>query len=218
MLERRAGEDLFRKHLEAVVAAAAAAGAAPAASAVAAAGTPGQLARDPRQLEALTFINELGRCVLIRCMRGAATHRRRRARAPTLRAQVSSTCIDQPSPAACNLFSCRRAGDFKKEVGAFMERWVYGRGVPRIDAAFEFNRRRSVLEIVMHQSGGEAAKRGADAAEAAAQREGQGTGVIRVVVREGSGATVDHPVHAGGLPMLVAQVKVNPEVKKVPGK
>jgi hypothetical protein len=99
-----------------------------------------------------------------------------------------------------------------------MERWVYGRGVPHITASFKYNRRRSVLELGMRQAGGVAAKRAADEAERVAQHEGIGTGVIKVAVREGSGATVEHPVHAGGLSAVLAEVKVNPEVKKVPGK
>lgn len=31
-------------------------------------------------------------------------------------------------------------GGFRKEVPAFMQRWVYGRGSPRITAAFTYNK------------------------------------------------------------------------------
>src|SRR5690242_15087324 len=105
----------------------------------------------------------------------------------------------RPPVAPC---ACRRAGDFKREVGAFMERWVYGRGVPHITASFRYNRRRSLLQVGMRQAGGAAAKQAADKAERVAQHEGIGTGVIKVAVREGSGVTVEHPVHAGGLPAV----------------
>lgn len=38
---------------------------------------------------------------------------------------------------------------------------------------------------------------------------------LQVSVREGSGATVDHPVHVGGEGLVLAELKVNPEVKRV---
>lgn len=158
MLERRAGEDVFRKHVEGAVAAVLAPPGEPVAG-----GQPDAAPVKDGKLEAWGFIR-------------------------------------------------LNVGD---EVGAFMARWVYGRGVPHITAAFEYHRRGSVLEVGMLQSGSKAARRAAEEAEGKAALGGIGTGVIKLVVREGSGATVDHPVHVGDLPVVVKELKVNPEVKKI---
>ena len=149
MAERRAGEDLFRKHVEALV-------------------SDAFSSPRARFVDATSFLVELG-----------------------------------------------RAGDFKKEVGAFIERWVYGRGAPNLIVGYRFYRRGCYIEVGIQQSGSAPAKLAAEAAEAAAQREGIGTGVIKVAVREGSGATVESPVHVGGEALVHAEIKINPEVKKV---
>lgn len=115
------------------------------------------------------------------------------------------------------LFFCR-AGDFKKEVPIFMHRWVYGRGVPHLTVGSVFHRRGCMLEVAIRQSGSKAAMDAALAAEREAQREGIGTGVIKVAVHEGSGLTVEHPVHVGVASMVLQELRVNPEVKKIPGK
>jgi transcription initiation factor TFIID subunit 2 len=181
MLERRAGAELFKKQVEALVAAAARPPAAePAATAGTASGGAGASgaaapppppARDARALDAYAFMSELG-----------------------------------------------RAGDFRREVAAFAERWVYGRGAPAIVAGLKYHRRGSFLEVGMRQSGSEAARAGAAAAERAAAKEGLGTGTIKVAVREGSGTTIEHPVHAGDEGAVLVELKVNPEVKRIAGK
>ncbi|KAG7671697.1 hypothetical protein Ndes2526B_g07413 [Nannochloris sp. 'desiccata'] len=149
MAERRAGDDLFRKHVESLIRAAWA---------------------DPkaRSIDAISFLTELG-----------------------------------------------RAGDFKKEISAFVEKWIYGRGAPQLTLGYQFYRRGCYLEVGIHQTGSAPAKFAADTAEVAAQKDGIGTGIIKIAVREGSGATIDHPVHVGGESVILAEVKVNPEVKKV---
>lgn len=149
MAERRAGEELFRKHVEALISAA-------------------FTNPQARFVDATSFLTELG-----------------------------------------------RAGDFKKEVGAFIERWVYGRGAPNLILGYRFYRRGCYIEVGIQQSGSAPAKLAAEAAEAAAQREGIGTGVIKVAVKEGSGNTADQPVHLGGEAIVHAELKVNPETKKV---
>jgi transcription initiation factor TFIID subunit 2 len=185
MLERRAGAELFKKQVEALVAAAARPPAAePAATAGTASGGAGASgaaaappppppppARGARALDAFAFMSELG-----------------------------------------------RAGDFRREVAAFAERWVYGRGAPAIVAGLAYHRRGSFLEVGMRQSGSEAARAGAAAAERAAAKDGLGTGTIKVAVREGSGTTVEHPVHAGDEGAVLVELKVNPEVKRIAGK
>jgi transcription initiation factor TFIID subunit 2 len=152
-LERRAGEDLFRKHVESIFR-----------------NNNGKARTRPSVvwLDATSFVMELG-----------------------------------------------RAGDFRKEVGAFLERWVYGSGVSHIKAGYRFHRRGCYLELGIIQNGSAAALEAAQAAEKAAAFEGIGTGVIKVAVKEGSGALVEHPVHVGAQPFVVAELKVNPEVKKV---
>jgi transcription initiation factor TFIID subunit 2 len=149
MAERRAGADLFRKHVESLIRVA---------------------WTDPkaRYVDSIAFLTELG-----------------------------------------------RAGDFKKEIGAFVEKWVYGRGAPQLTLGYQFYRRGCYLEVGIHQTGCAAAKFAAEAAEAAAQKDGFGTGIIKLAVREGSGATIDHPVHVGAESVILAEIKVNPEVKKV---
>ena len=149
MAERRAGDDLFRKHVESLIRTA---------------------WTDPKSrfVDAVSFLTELG-----------------------------------------------RAGDFKKEIGAFLEKWVYGRGAPQLTLGYQFYRRGCYLQVGIHQTGSASAKFAAEAAELAAQKDGIGTGIIKVAVREGSGATIDHPVHVGGESVILAEIKVNPEVKKV---
>lgn len=154
-LERRAGEDLFRKHVESIFR-------------VAEPVEEGNTIPSCVWLDASSFVMELG-----------------------------------------------RAGDFRKEVGAFLERWVYGSGVSQIKAGYRFHRRGCNLEIGIVQNGSMAALEAAQAAEKAAAFEGIGTGVIKVAVKEGSGALVEHPVHVGAQPFVVAELKINPEVKKV---
>jgi transcription initiation factor TFIID subunit 2 len=112
-----------------------------------------------------------------------------------------------------------RAGDFRLEMAPFFERWIYGRGAPHVTAGFVYHRRKSVLEIAMKQTGSKAAKRAADTAELAALREGKGTdaGVIKVVVREAE-TSAEHPVHLGGEAAVLERLRVNPEVKKAPGR
>lgn len=79
LLERRAGEDLFRKHVESTVAIAV------------------RLATsDPPEsspVDFIEFMNELA-----------------------------------------------RGGDFKKEVPAFRERWIYGQGLPHISAGYIYHK------------------------------------------------------------------------------
>jgi len=111
------------------------------------------------------------------------------------------------------------AGDFRREAGVFLERWVKGRGVPSITLGSVFQRKKGcTLEVAIRQVGSAAAKDAANAAELEAQREGIGTGVIKVSVREGSGATVDHPVHVGTAPLILARLGINPDVKKIHAK
>ncbi|GAB4818075.1 hypothetical protein N2152v2_005121 [Parachlorella kessleri] len=116
-----------------------------------------------------------------------------------------------------------KAGSFRKEVPALAERWVYRRGVPHITAGFLYHRRKSVLELAVRQSGSEAAKTAADMAERVAKQQGTGAGVIKagglvkVAVREYETVT-EHPVHLGGHAAVLGELKVNPEVKKPPGR
>jgi transcription initiation factor TFIID subunit 2 len=122
-----------------------------------------------------------------------------------------SRCID----AVAFLTELARAGDFKKEISPFLEKWVYGRGAPQLTLGYTFYRRGCYLEVGIHQTGSAPAKLAAEVAEAAAQKDGIGTGIIKLAVREGSGATIEHPIHIGAESVILAEVKVNPEVKKV---
>ena len=111
---------------------------------------------------------------------------------------------------------CCREGGFKKEVDLFVARWVLGRGVPKITVGCSvFNKRGNFLEVGIQQSGSVAARETAEAVEALAQAQNVGTGVIKVAVREGSGVTVEHPVHIGVAPLVHDVLRVNPEVKKI---
>uniref|UniRef100_A0A1D2A1I6 Transcription initiation factor TFIID subunit 2 n=2 Tax=Auxenochlorella protothecoides TaxID=3075 RepID=A0A1D2A1I6_AUXPR len=174
LLERRAGEDLFRKHVQTSVAAALSEASTQAAET--GAGAPSQTSATPpsRTLDATQFVTELG-----------------------------------------------RLAGFRKDVPAFFARWVLGSGTPRITAGFVYHagpQRRSVLELALRQEGG---TRAAAAAAAAATRvsdsAGAGVGILRVSVQEAE-AAVEHPVHLGAEPWKLAELKVNPDVKKVPGR
>ena len=108
-----------------------------------------------------------------------------------------------------------KATDFKNEWKALLERWVYGRGVPSLTLGFRFHRRGCYLEVGIQQQGSRGALAAALAADRVAAQAQVSTGVVKVIVREGSGATAEHPVHVGSEPFVVAELRVNPEVKKV---
>jgi hypothetical protein len=112
-----------------------------------------------------------------------------------------------------------KAGDFRGEVSAFIERWVYGSGAPFIALGIQFNRRGCTLDVGLKQSGSIEALNSTLAAEIEAKKEKTGmAGIIKVAVQEGSGVRVDHPLHLGSKGYLMSNVSVNPEVKKIAGK
>lgn len=112
-----------------------------------------------------------------------------------------------------------KAGDFRAEVSAFIERWVYGSGAPIIALGIQFNRRGCTLDVGLKQSGSIEALNSTLAAEVEAKKEKTGmSGIIKVAVQEGSGVRVDHPLHLGSKGYLLSNVSVNPEVKKIAGK
>lgn len=100
-------------------------------------------------------------------------------------------------------------GGFKKEAPAFKERWIYGCGVPHLTGGFIYHKRSSILELAIRQSGSEAAKMAADVAEDA--------GVLKVLIKE-SVAPVEHAVHLGSEGVVLSEIKVNPEIAKIPGR
>lgn len=167
MLERRAGEDVFRKAVQMTFAAASglASGVGPDGDVPVGLGLG--------TLDAVAFVTELG-----------------------------------------------RLAGFRKDVPAFLARWVYHAGAPRITAGYVYHagaQRRSVLELALRQEGCEEAALAAAAAARAAESAGAAAGILRVSVQE-SEALVEHPVHLGDEPWKLAELKVNPEVKRVPGR
>lgn len=168
MLEKRAGEELFRKHVATVVGDALAARAAEqgkdGAAAAAAAGpaesppgaAPGQQQKGESSegpptflLDAVKFLNGLGRwlrallCVLWRALRaGRQRWKRSAGAAPAWRGVACVLLPNRPDPAGFAPWPARllcRAGAFRKEMGPFAERWVYGRGVPHVTAAYIYH-------------------------------------------------------------------------------
>ena len=73
-----------------------------------------------------------------------------------------------------------KAGGFRRDVAAFHERWVAGRGCPRLTAGFQFHRKRAVLELALRQAGPAAARAAAQRAAAAASSEGSSVGIVKV--------------------------------------
>ncbi|KAL4420393.1 hypothetical protein ABPG75_010049 [Micractinium tetrahymenae] len=209
MLEKRAGEDLFRKHVGNVVAAALAALAAEQAAAAgagegAAAGTGAASAAAAGAVGAAS---------------GAAGPSPLKAGGPGGGGEggVAPTRLLDTMTFLNDL---GRAGSFRKEMAPFAVRWVYGRGVPRIAAAFIYHGRLSALELALKQTGSESAKLAADVAQRAAVAEGSNAGIVKAIVREAEGDQyADHPVHLGGEAFVLAELKVTPVVeKKQPGR
>lgn len=66
------------------------------------------------------------------------------------------------------------------ELEAFAERWVYGRGCPRIEAAFAYNRKRNCLELALRQEGNPSSWVSARSAGSIGTRDGTGVGVLKV--------------------------------------
>ena len=133
MLERRAGEDLFRRQVGNLVAAACEA-------------PPGRTS-EACLVSAMAFIGELGRLGEEALMNGGLqTIAGRLLRRPERGRGSVGTGRKAPLlyRRGCCLSSAtgdlRRIGDFKKEVAAFAERWIYGRGVSQITAGFVYHK------------------------------------------------------------------------------
>lgn len=184
LLEKRAGEELFRKHVATVVQGAVAAlaaelgasgaGAGSVTGAAAADGTPGKAAgaastgaapgptpqKDgggegggpppgSRFLDTMAFLNDLGRCagctrcMWLACLKAAELLQPwRQLPAPLwarsrLLQRWTRAALTNPAP-LLPLPPCR-AGSFRREMAPFAARWVYGRGVPHVTAAFIYH-------------------------------------------------------------------------------
>ena len=183
LLEKRAGEELFRKHVATVVQGAVAAlaaelgasgaGAGTVTGAAAADGTPGKAAgaasagaapgptpqKDgggggegggpapgSRFLDTMAFLNDLGRCaccIWLACLRAAELLQPWRQLPALLWARShliqhrTRAALTNPAPLP-PLLPCR-AGSFRREMAPFAARWVYGRGVPHVTAAFIYH-------------------------------------------------------------------------------
>ena len=125
---------------------------------------------------------------------------------------------ENSGPVVCSnsfIENLSKATDFKNEWRALLERWVHGRGVPTLTLGFRFHRRGSYLEVGIHQKGSRGALAAALSADKVASSSQISTGVVKVVVKEGSGSTAEHPVHVGSEAFVSAELRVNPEVKKV---
>ena len=107
-----------------------------------------------------------------------------------------------------------RLGGFKRDAVPFYERWVAGGGATAVEGALHYCRRLNRLEVALRQTGSPSAFRTAAKAEAAANaREGSSVGLVRVSVREHAGVA-DHPVHVGAAPLVLADLAVPPPVRK----
>ncbi|KAK9806814.1 hypothetical protein WJX72_003626 [[Myrmecia] bisecta] len=94
------------------------------------------------------------------------------------------------------LHNVGKQGGCRKEVGAFGERWIVGRGCPRITAAFAYNKRANLLEVAARQEGSLAARKTTEKANTAALREGSSIGLIKLAVRETDGLA-EHTIQIG---------------------
>ncbi|KAK9825158.1 hypothetical protein WJX81_006717 [Elliptochloris bilobata] len=129
------------------------------------------------------------------------------------------------APAGARLLGTReflnevgKAGGFKRDVAAFHERWVAGRGCPRLTAGFVYHRKRAALELAVRQTGSAAARAAAERAAAAASKEGSSVGILKVLVHEADGP-VEHPVNVGAAALTLVELRVasKPGAKK-PGR
>ncbi|GLC35499.1 hypothetical protein PLESTM_000331000 [Pleodorina starrii] len=101
---------------------------------------------------------------------------------------------------------CGSAAGMAKDVAAFAERWVYGRGCPRLTAGCSYVRRSNTLLVAIRQEGGPevaAAGRSASAQRSKSETAGRGVkvavydhdGAVQEVVVERMEAHVDAVVH-----------------------
>jgi len=192
MLERRAGEDTFRRVVQRYVADAVAAAAAEIALGAGAdeagggggGGGGGTGAADPA------------------------------AAPPPLTARAAGTPPARLLSTLEFVADIARLGGFRRDAVPFYERWVAGAGTTAVDAALHYSRRDDSLEVALRQTGSGPALRSAAAAECAANaKEGSSVGLVRVSVREHA-ATADHPVHVGASPLVLAALPVTPPVRK----
>ncbi|GFR47357.1 hypothetical protein Agub_g9063, partial [Astrephomene gubernaculifera] len=130
--------------------------------------------------------------------------------------RAAATSLRSPSPSrgsSDRLLSTRRfisecgaAAGLSKDVAAWAERWVYGRGCPRLTAGFTFVRRSNTLVVAIKQEGGPevaAAARNASAQRSKSETAGRGVkvavydheGAVQEVVVERMEAHVDAVVH-----------------------
>jgi hypothetical protein len=92
------------------------------------------------------------------------------------------------------------------ELEAFAERWIYGRGCPRLEAAFAYNRKRNGLELALRQEGNASSWTSARSAGGIGTRDGTGVGVIKVAVAEVDGE-FEHPVYLGDEGTALTELK-----------
>eukprot|EP00884_Botryococcus_braunii_P001118 jgi/Botrbrau1/11006/Bobra.101_1s0004.1 len=107
-----------------------------------------------------------------------------------------------------------KAAGFKKEVEAFHERWIAGRGCPQITAAFVYHKKGSSLEVALQQSANEAAKRATERALAAASKDGSSVGIIKVGIKEADGPLVEHPVNVAAQRFVLTEVSIKSKMGK----
>ncbi|KAG2497200.1 hypothetical protein HYH03_004789 [Edaphochlamys debaryana] len=86
------------------------------------------------------------------------------------------------------VIECGRAAGMAKDVAAFAERWVYGRGCPKLTAGFSWIRRSNTLAVALRQEGGpEVAAAGRNASAQRSKSETSGRG-IKIAVYDHDGA------------------------------
>eukprot|EP00963_Diacronema_lutheri_P008892 scaffold776_cov347-Pavlova_lutheri.AAC.90 len=101
-------------------------------------------------------------------------------------------------------------GMAKAEVEAFFHRWIYSTGLPRIQAAFAYSKKKNFLEVAIKQEGSPSARAAAQAAVDAGGALGfAGSITLRVAEVDG---TFDHVLSLAGEGFVLSTIQVHSRV------
>uniref|UniRef100_A0A7S3UED4 Transcription initiation factor TFIID subunit 2 n=1 Tax=Picocystis salinarum TaxID=88271 RepID=A0A7S3UED4_9CHLO len=101
-------------------------------------------------------------------------------------------------------------GMAKAEVEAFFQRWICSTGLPRIQAAFAYNKKKNFLEVAIKQEGSPSARAAAQAAVDAGGALGfAGSITLRVAEVDG---TFDHVLSLAGEGYVLSTIQVHSRV------
>ncbi|GMH43148.1 hypothetical protein BSKO_11070 [Bryopsis sp. KO-2023] len=104
-----------------------------------------------------------------------------------------------------------QSGGVRKEIQAFAERWVYGRGCPTLNAVVKFDNQAYGLDVKLQQQGSKRCRDGM--IKAMSMSKDGGIGVVKVNVNEGT-TNSEHTIRLGSESVMEERFKVHGRPRK----